>query len=55
MIGLEREKASFLISAVGISNILGKICVGFLCDQPCINRQYVNGVCVVTCGISKKP
>ena len=54
MIGIEREKASFLISAFGISNILGKICLGYLCDKPWINRQYVNGLCVAICGISKK-
>ena len=54
MIGIEREKASFLISTFGISNILGKIFLGFLCDKPWINRQYVNGICVVICGISKK-
>ena len=55
MIGIEREKASFLISAAGISNVFGKICVGYLCDKPWINRLYVNGICIAMCGISKKP
>ena len=57
MIGIEREKASFLISAVGIStgNVFGKICVGYLCDKPWVNRQYVNSICLAICGINKKP
>ena len=53
MIGIDREKASFLISAVGICNIVGKITMGYLCDQPWINRVYVNGICIAICGLSE--
>lgn len=53
MLGIERGQASFLISAIGISNILGKICLGYLSDQPWINRLYVYSISIAICGLSE--
>ena len=54
MIGVNRSNASFLISAIGVFNMTGKICLGYLCDKPWINRPFVYGLSIAVCGISEK-
>ena len=51
--GIERSKASFLISIIGISKIFGKVVLGYISDRPCINRLYLNNMCIIVCGVSK--
>ena len=54
MLGINRSNASFLISAIGVMNMTGKICLGYLCDKPLINRTFVYGLTMAICGISEK-
>ena len=51
--GIDRSEASFLISVIGISSIVGKIALGYLSDRPYINRLYLYNLCIVVCGLSK--
>ena len=51
--GVERNQASFLISAFGISNIIGKICLGYLSDRTWTNRLYLYNISLAICGLSE--
>ena len=51
--GIESGKAGFLLSIIGISNILGRIGLSTLSDLPFINRLYLYNSCVTICGISE--
>ena len=51
--GTAHYKASFLISLLGISNIIGKIGVGYISDIQGINRFYLYSFCLGICGLSK--
>ena len=51
--GIEKAKASFLLSIFGISTIFDNVGVGYLSDQTCINRIYLFSTIVIICGISE--
>ena len=53
IMGIERGKASFLLSIIGIGNICGRIGLGAISDHPCINRIYLYNTCLIICGISE--
>ena len=53
IMGIESDKASFLLSIVGISSIFGKIGLCCVSDHPKINRMYVFFMCLIICGISE--
>lgn len=50
---IEQHHASFLISVIGISNIIGKIVLGWISDHKRINRLQLYMICICLCGISK--
>ena len=52
-LGIKRDTASFLLSVIGISTIIGKIVIGYLSDRPWINRLCLYNVCVIICGLSE--
>ena len=51
--GIAKYDASFLISLIGISNVIGKICLGYVSDLQGINRFYLYSFCLGMCGLSK--
>ena len=52
-IGIGKNDASYLLSVIGISNIIGKICLGFISDHSWVNRLYLYSGCLGICGLSK--
>ena len=51
--GINTGEASYLLSVIGISNIIGKLGLGYLSDHPRINRKYLYATNVMICGISE--
>ena len=52
-LGVRKYDASYLLSAIGISSLIGKIGLGLISDRPWINRLYLYCICVGTCGLSE--
>jgi len=50
--GISPSSAAFLLSVIGISNTVARLCLGWLSDRPWINRLYLYNVCLVICGLS---
>ncbi|KAG4067169.1 hypothetical protein HA402_000160 [Bradysia odoriphaga] len=50
-LGISKEKASYLLSIIGIANTVGRIVLGFLADKSWVNRLYVYNVCLTVCGL----
>lgn len=46
------EDAAFLLSVIGISNTIARLCLGWLSDKEWINRLYLYNTCLVICGVS---
>jgi len=46
------EDAAFLLSVIGISNTVARLCLGWLSDRAWINRLYLYNTCLVICGLS---
>ena len=53
LIGIGKYNASYLLSVIGISNIIGKICLGCISDYSWVNRLYLYSICLGICGLSK--
>ena len=51
--GIEQYDASLLISAIGISDMIGRFVLGWLSDHHLINRIYIYGIIVGVCGLSE--
>jgi len=49
--GFTSEQAAFLISAVGISNTVGRVVFGYIADLKCVNRLMLYNTVLVLCGI----
>ena len=47
----ERHQAYWLISVVGISNIVGRLMFGYIADMKCVNRLMLYNTVLVICGI----
>ena len=52
-LGVRKYDASYLLSAIGISSLIGKFGLGFISDRPWINRLYLYIICVGICGLSE--
>ena len=50
--GIEKENASFLLTLIGVANILGRIVLGYVSDWPWINRLYTYNISLAICGLS---
>lgn len=48
--GIDEFRASFLLSAVGITNTVGRVIFGFLSDRKCVNRMVLYATALVICG-----
>ncbi|XP_070491773.1 monocarboxylate transporter 5 [Chironomus tepperi] len=49
---IDKQYASFLISAIGAANTLGRIILGYISDKPWINRLHVYNICLTICGVA---
>lgn len=52
-LGISNDKASMLLSVIGIANTVGRIILGYVSDKPWINRLWVYNLCLTVCGIGK--
>ena len=52
-LGIKQPNASYLISVIGISSLIGNIGLGCLSDRPWINRLYLYSIFLVICGLSE--
>lgn len=50
---ISSEKASMLLSVIGIANTIGRIILGYLSDKPWVNRLLVYNLCLTACGVGK--
>jgi len=50
--GVDRNRASFLLSIIGISNTLSRILLGYISDRPCVNRLWVYNCALTVAGIA---
>ena len=51
--GIEQYDASLLISAIGISDMIGRFVLGWLFDRHWINRIYIYSINIGVCGLSE--
>ena len=51
--GIDQYDASLLISAIGISDMVGRFVLGWLFDRHWINRIYIYCITIGVCGLSK--
>lgn len=50
--GISKDTASYLLSAVGIANTVGRVLLGYIADKPWVNRLYIYNGCLTVCGIA---
>jgi len=50
--GIDKEKAPFLISIIGIANIIGKLFTGWFTDLTCVNSFLVKNIFICLTGVS---
>lgn len=51
---ISASHASMLLSVIGIANTVGRIVLGYVSDNPKINRLWVYNLCLTMCGLGKK-
>ncbi len=51
-IGMDIKQASFLLSAVGIANTVGRILLGLISDRKGVNRLYLYSGLISLCGLA---
>ena len=51
-LGIEKGRAAFLLSVIGISNTVARLLLGWLSDREWINRLYLYNSCLIICGVS---
>lgn len=47
------ENPEYLISVIGVSNLIGRIVLGYISDKPWVNRLLAYNVCLTIAGVSK--
>ncbi|CAH1792740.1 unnamed protein product [Owenia fusiformis] len=50
--GLTKENAAMLVSTVGITNVLGRLTTGWLCDRPHMDCKVINATALICGGFS---
>ena len=53
-LGFESESASFVITAIGITDTIGLVILGYVMDQPWLNRRFVFITALTICGLGNK-
>ena len=49
---LDEETSSYMITCMGLANMLGQIGVGALADLPWVNSSVVSGLAMIVSGLS---
>lgn len=52
-LGIPDSQSSFLLAVVGISNTVSRIVLGYISDQPWVNRLYLYNIALTLCGIGQ--
>lgn len=50
--GIDEESAKWLVSAIGISNTVGRVVFGFLADRQGVNRLALYNTALTICGVA---
>ncbi|KAL5004781.1 hypothetical protein ScPMuIL_018237 [Solemya velum] len=50
--GIDKSKAAFLISVIGIANTISRVTFGWLSDKPWVNRLVLYSTSLLICGIA---
>ena len=50
--GIDKERATLLVSVIGIANTAGRIIFGFLSDRKWVNRLMLYNTALVICGLA---
>ncbi|XP_047489366.1 monocarboxylate transporter 12-like isoform X1 [Penaeus chinensis] len=50
-LGISDTDSSYLLAVVGISNTVSRILLGYISDQPWVNRLYLYNIALTLCGI----
>lgn len=50
--GIDKNLATFLLSVIGITNIVGRIACGYIADFPQVNSLLLNNICLIVCSFS---
>jgi MCP family monocarboxylic acid transporter-like MFS transporter 14 len=51
MLGVDKERASFLLSVIGMANTIGRIVLGYLSDKGWVNRLWLYNFALAVCGL----
>ncbi len=46
--------SSYVLATVGIGNTAGRIILGYISDNPAVNRLFIYNTCLTICGFGKK-
>ncbi|CAG2065256.1 unnamed protein product [Timema podura] len=49
--GVSESYANYLLSVIGIANLVGRIILGYISDKPWINRLAIYNTCLTLCGV----
>lgn len=52
-LGISDKDSSYLLAVVGISNTVSRIVLGYISDQPWVNRLYLYNIALTLCGIGE--
>ncbi|KAG8228577.1 hypothetical protein J437_LFUL009282, partial [Ladona fulva] len=50
-LGISKERASLLLSVLGVANTVGRVALGWVADKPWVNRLWIYNVSLTICGI----
>ncbi|XP_022256260.1 monocarboxylate transporter 12-like, partial [Limulus polyphemus] len=51
MSGVAPEKAAFILSVIGITNTIGRLFSGWVCDQPKVKALVINNIALIVGGL----
>ena len=52
-LGMSDGDASLLLAIIGIANTVGRIILGYISDNPKVNRLWVYNFCLTICGLGE--
>lgn len=50
--GMSKTEADWILQTIGISNVIGRIVIGFLSDFKSLNRLYLYSILIIVCGVA---
>ncbi|XP_063236931.1 uncharacterized protein LOC134539120 isoform X2 [Bacillus rossius redtenbacheri] len=52
--GISENLGDYLLSVIGIANLVGRIVLGYIADKPWTNRLLIYNVCLTVCGVGRR-